>query len=299
MNADLRLSELEALREVATQKSFRAAARRIGVPASSLSHTIASLEARIGARLLNRTTRSVALTVAGAAFLDAIGPHLNGISTALDVLARLQDEPRGQVRINCSAAGAQRILPLVAAFLEAHPDIEVRLASDEKLVDFVAAGFDAAVRMHGAVPRDMVAIPFGGSRSFALVASPAYLERRGTPRVPAELSDHECIRLQFPSGDLHRWQFEAGGDTLRFDPPGRLTVGDAASAIRAALTGFGLAFVPEDLARPALDGGTLVRLMPTWTPPFEGLCLCYPPQRLMSPALRLLISHVRSSRPGH
>ncbi|MDQ0512481.1 LysR family transcriptional regulator [Ancylobacter amanitiformis] len=293
---DLRLSELEALREVAAHRSFRAAARHMGVAASSLSHTIASLEARLGVRLFNRTTRSVALSEAGELFLGQVGPCLSGIATSVEAIARFRDEPSGQVKINSSVAGAQRILPLVKGFLEAHPQITLILTSEDKLVDIVASGFDAGLRLRSAVPRDMVAIPVGGSRSFALVASPDYVARRGSPMVPEQLTGHECIRVQFPSGALHRWSFEADGEESRLDPPGRLIVGDVSTALQAALGGFGLAFIPEDLARPSLGRGDLIRLMEKWTPPFEGLCLFYPPQRFMSPALRAFIDHVRSSR---
>ena len=293
---DLRLSELEALRQVAAHRSFRAAARHMRVAASSLSHTIASLEARLGVRLFNRTTRSVELSEAGEVFLDQIGPSLIGITASIDGIARFRDEPAGQVKINCSAAGAQRILPLVMDFLDTHPQINILLTSEDKLVDIVAAGFDAGLRLHSGVPRDMVAVPVGGSRSFALVASPDYIARRGSPASLEHLAGHECIRVQFPSGAMHRWSFEADGEEIRVDPPGRLTVGDVSSALQAAISGFGLAFIPEDLARPALGRGGLVRLMEEWTPPFEGLCLFYPPQRFMSPALRAFIDHVRSSR---
>lgn len=293
---DLRLSELEALREVAAHRSFRAAARHTGVPVSSLSHTIASLEARLGVRLFNRTTRSVALSEAGEVFLRQIDPCLSGINASVEGIARFRDEPSGQLKINSSAAGAQLILPRIRGFLEAHPHVQIVLASEDKLVDIVASGFDVGLRLRSAVPRDMVAVPVGGSRSFAVVASPEYIARGGIPQSPEELPDHECIRLQFASGAMHRWTFEVNGEDVRIDPAGRLTVGDVSSAIQAAINGFGLAFVPEDLARPSLDNGQLVRLMEQHTSPFEGLCLFYPPQRFMSPALRAFIAHIRSSR---
>jgi DNA-binding transcriptional LysR family regulator len=293
---DLGLAELEALRAVARHRSFRGAARHLDCPPSSLSHVIANLEKRLGARLFNRTTRSVALTDQGASFLASVTPALDAITDAVGALEQAQDQPSGTLRINSSAGASERLLPFVLDFLEAYPRMQVRLVDEGRLIDIVADGFDAGLRLREAVPQDMIAVPVGGPEAFAVVGSPAYLQARGVPRTPDDLRNHACIRVLFPSGALHRWEFEAHGTELRIDPPGRLTLGSDRLALDAALRGAGLAYVTVARAEPHLSSGQLVRVMEDWTPPFDGLCLYYPRLRAPAPGLKAFVELIRQAR---
>lgn len=293
---DLGTCDLEALRAVARHRSFRGAARHLGVAPSSLSHAIANLERRLGARLFNRTTRSVALTDQGATFLARIGPALDEIVKAVGSLERADGELTGTLRIASSPGASERLLPIVLGFLDRHPRMEVRLIDDGRLVDIVADGFDAGLRLREAVPLDMVAVPAGEDEAFAVVGSPEYMAARQAPRSPDDLDAHECIRVLFPSGAPHRWEFEARGSEVRIDPKGRLTLSSDRLALDAALRGAGLAYVTVERARPHIEAGRLVRMLEGWTPPFDGLCLCYPRQRVPAAGLQAFVEHLREAR---
>ncbi|RYE30184.1 MAG: LysR family transcriptional regulator [Hyphomicrobiales bacterium] len=293
---DIGTAELHALRAVARHRSFRGAARQIGCAPSSLSHVVANLEKRLGVRLFNRTTRSVALTDEGAGFLSRVAPALDEIADAIVSLERPDGEPKGVLRINSSTGASERVLPLVLGFLQKHPRMQVRLLDDGRLVDIVAEGFDAGLRIREAVPQDMIAVPLGGPEAFAVVGTPAYMAARGVPLTPDDLRDHECIRVLFPSGTLHRWEFERHGTEVRIDPPGRLTLGSDPLALVAALRGAGLAYVTVARAEAHLASGDLVRAMADWTPPFDGLCLYFPRQRAASPGLAAFVAHLKARR---
>jgi DNA-binding transcriptional LysR family regulator len=297
--ADLTLSELAALGAVATQRSFRAAAAELGLSPSSLSHRVASIERRLGVRLFNRTTRSVAVTEAGEQFLARIQPALHEIAEAVETVNRFRDTPAGLLRLNSSEGGSARILPIVLDFMAANPEMRVDLVTEGRMIDIVAAGFDAGIRLAEAVPQDMVSVPLGIDEAMIVVAAPGYLEARGVPRAPADLFAHECIRARLPSGAILRWEFEHQGEEIRIDPPGRLTIGSPELSQQAALAGAGLAFVSARTAAPDLESGRLRQVLADWTPPFPGLCLYYPRQRLPSAGLRAFVAHFQKARRQH
>jgi DNA-binding transcriptional LysR family regulator len=294
----LALNELNALSAVAAHRSFRAAAAELGVSPSSLSHAVASMERRLGVRLFNRTTRSVSLTEAGESFLTRVQPALREIADAVETVNRFRDTPAGLLRLNASEGGAERVLPIVLDFMAAYPDMRVDMVSEGRMVDIVAAGFDAGLREADSVPQDMVSLPLGSQEEFTVVGTPGYFENRRLPRAPADLFAHECIRARLPSGTIHRWEFERQGEAVRIDPPGRLTLGSPDLSLQAARTGAGLAYVIERSAREDLASGRLTRVLTEWTPPFPGICLYYPRQRLPSAGLRAFIAHFQAARRG-
>ncbi|MBP2297000.1 LysR family transcriptional regulator [Azospirillum rugosum] len=296
---DLSLGDLKALSAVAAHRSFRAAAAELGMSPSALSHAVAGLERRLGVRLFNRTTRSVSLTEAGENFLARVRPAMREIADAVETVNRFRDTPAGLLRLNTSEGGAERVLPIVLDFMATYPDMRVDLVSEGRMVDIVEAGFDAGLRLAEAVPQDMVAVPLNMPEAFAVVAAPECFATRPPPRVPADLFAHDCIRTRMPSGAIHRWEFERQGEEIRIDPPGRLTLGSHELSLRAALAGAGLAYVTERAARADLAAGRLVRVLADWTPPFPGLCLYYPRQRLPSAGLRAFIAHVQRHGQRH
>lgn len=291
------LPELTALAAVATHRSFRAAAAELGVSPSSLSHAVASVERRLGIRLFNRTTRSVSLTEAGEDFLARIRPALRDIAAAVETVNRFRETPTGTLRLNASLGGAERILPTVLSFLDANPDMRVDLGVDGRLVDIVAEGFDAGVRGGGAVPQDMIALSFGQSERYVVVGSPAYFAARGRPETPADLMTHACVRVRMPSGVLLPWDFELRGEEIKIEPPGRLVVGSPELAVQAAAAGAGVAYAIERAMTAELESGRLEPVLEAWTPPFPGVSLYYPRQRLPSAGLAAFIEHFKATRP--
>ena len=294
--AGLTLNELNALASVATHRSFRAAATELGISPSSLSHAIGATERHLGVRLFNRTTRSVSVTEAGETFLARIQPALRDIADAVETARRLGDTPSGLLRLNTSEGAAERILPIVLDFMAAYPDMRVDLTVDGRMVDIVAAGFDAGLRLAEAVPQDMISLPLGLDEAFVVVATPSYFAARGTPGTPADLFGHECIRARLPSGAPMRWEFVHNGEEMRIDPPGRLIVGSSYLSLRAARSGAGVAYVNARSAADDLKSGRLVPALAAWTPPFPGICLYYPRQRLPSAGLRAFIDHFQAAR---
>ncbi|NII10531.1 LysR family transcriptional regulator [Oleiagrimonas sp. C23AA] len=287
------LSELRAFRTAAVTKSFRAAAEQLGVSPSAFSHAIAGLERQLGVRLFNRTTRSVALTEAGRQFLLRIEPALDALGEAVESVNRHRDTPAGVLRINASEGGAQRLMPWVTGFMARYPDMQVELAADGRLVDIVAEGFDAGVRTPDTIAQDMIALPLGLPERYAVVASPGYAAQHGLPDTPQALHQHTCIRVRLPSGVLFPWEFERQGQTIRVDPPSRLRVGAPSLAMDAALAGHGVAYLIErSIARPLADGA-LVSCLEDWSPPFAGVALYYPRQRLQSAGLRAFIDYLK------
>lgn len=293
------LPDLAAFAAVATHRSFRKAAAGLGVSPSALSHVIRGIETRLGVRLLHRTTRSVAVTEAGAALLARIGPALAEIGEAVEATRRFRDEITGTLRINAPHTACRFILlPLVARFLVRHPGVAVEIVPDNALTDMVAEGFDAGIRMGERVAGDMIALPIGGPQRFAVVGSPAYLARNGMPRDPDDLRRHACIRQRFPDGRIFKWEFERDGEAHDLEVEGPLTFGDQDLMVEAASRGIGLAFVFESYAAPALARGEVVRLLEEWCPAFPGFHLYYSGRRHRPSALRAFIDLVREGEPG-
>lgn len=292
--AGLDLDDLDAFAAIARRRSFRRAALERGVSASTLSQTLRDLEARLGVRLLNRTTRSVALTEAGARLLDQLSPALAEIAQALDQVRDAGARPRGRVRINAPEPAVELVLaPLVAPFLAAHPEVELEIISESGFVDIVAAGFDAGVRWGESLAQDMVAVPISGPQRYVLVASPALIAQVGAPERPEELLARPCIRLRFPSGLTPPWEFERDGEAVRIEPRGRLTAGNSRLQLEAAIAGVGFYTTFEGYAAEALADGRLVSLLDDWLPPFPGPLLYFPSRRHVPPALRAFVDFVR------
>src|SRR5580704_12076507 len=282
MAADL--TDLTAFVAVVRSCGFREASRASGSSASSLSEAVRRLETRLGVRLLNRTTRSVAPTEAGAMLLDRLGPALVEVEAALDVVNGFRDRPAGTLRLNVPVSAARLVLPrIVPPFLAAYPDILLDVIADDSFVDMLAAGCDAGIRYDERLEEDMIAIPIGPRKQrFATAASPSYLDRRGRPDHPRDLLDHACVRGRFPSGAMNAWEFERNGEIVKVDPTGPLVVriGAAADlAVDAAVAGTGVIYLFEDWLRPYLDSGALVPVLEPWWQTFSGPFLYYSGRR--------------------
>ena len=288
------LSELTVFVEIARQRSFSAAARNLGVSPSALSHAMRAFEARLGVRLFNRTTRSVALTEAGERLLQRAGPALADLQDAVSEAASSRDRPSGVIRISASeSAGKLLVRHVLPSFLTRYPDIHVEIVVDTRMVDIVADGFDAGIRVLQDVPRDMIAVRFGVDMRFMAVASPEYLRQHPAPQAPHDLVQHRCIRFRFESGALYRWDLERRGKSASIDVDGPMTLGNVNLMIEAALNGIGVAWVPDYLAGEYVASGRLVQLLADWSPSFPGLCLYYPANRHPPAALQLFAVAVR------
>ncbi|MGQ3297299.1 LysR substrate-binding domain-containing protein [Reyranella sp.] len=290
----LLLNELDAVVAIARAGSFRAAAQGLGMSTTGLSNAVAKLEARVGVRLFNRTTRSVSLTDAGRAFVEQVSPALRDIHGALDTARSRQATPSGTLRINAFAAGAREIIsPLVLEFLRRHREVHVDLVTEGRLVDIVADGFDLGLRRADLVPADMIAVPLGRPQRHAVVASPAYFKQHGKPRVPTDLARHPCIRTRLPNGAMFRWHFEKRGETVQIDVTGPITLDEASLARATVLEGLGVGYFLEQDVRDDIEDGRLVRILDDWTPPIADLCLYYPGRRNPSAALKAFIALAR------
>jgi DNA-binding transcriptional LysR family regulator len=266
----------------------------MGVSRSALSHAIIGLEAKLDVRLLNRTTRSVSLTQAGARLLARIEPVLQDLDQAIDTLSEDRGTPSGILRINANKSGARILLSaVVPRFLDLYPDVELDLVSEGRLVDIVEHGFDAGVRLLEAVPKDMVAVQFGGDVRFVAVAAPSYLDGKPRPNTPDDLNAHCCIRQRLPSGKRYRWEFSKQQAEVAIDVPGNLTLDDNDLLVQAAADGRGIAYMPENFARPFLECRRLVTVLDDWCPPAPGLALYYPRSRHMPSPLRAFIDLLR------
>lgn len=288
------LSELEAVAAVAREESFRRAAQSLGMSTTALSNAVAKLEANLGARLFNRTTRSVSPTDAGRAFIEQVNPALRDIQDAMEGVRSQQQTPSGTIRINTFASGAREILsPLVLEFLRRYPDVHVDLVTEGRLVDIVADGFDLGLRRADLVPADMVAVPVGRPQSYAVVGSPAYFKKHGKPHAPSDLGKHKCIRARLPNGVLLRWYFEKRGQVVQVDVSGPLTLDEASLSRAAALEGMGIGFFLEQDVREDIAAGRLERALKDWTLPLGDLCLYYPSRRHPSAALKAFVGLAR------
>ena len=289
------VSDLLAFLAVARERSFTKAAAKMGVSQSALSHTIRGLEARLGVRLLARTTRSVSPTQAGERLVASVGTRFEEIEAELDALGDLRDKPAGVIRITAGEHAVDSILmPALAKFLPRYPDIQVELTVDHGLVDIVAQRYDAGVRFGEQVAKDMIAVRIGPDVRMAVVGSPSYFGNRSAPKRPQELTEHSCINFRQPTaGGLYAWEFEKGSRELKVRVEGQLVFNGTTQILEAAIAGLGMAYLPEDLALPHLAGGRLRRVLEDWCPPYARYHLYYPSRRQSSPAFALLVDALR------
>ncbi len=288
-------NDLIAFLAVARERSFTRAAAKLGVSQSALSHAISGLEARLGLRLLTRTTRSVSPTEAGERLLLTVGHRFEEIEAELEALSELREKPAGTIRITAIDYVADTILwPKLAKFLPEYPDIKVEITVDYGLNDIVAQRYDAGVRSGEQVAKDMIAVRIGPDMRMAVVGAPSYFAKRSPPKKPQDLTDHNCINLRLPTyGGLYAWEFEKGGRELKVRVEGQLVLNGTMQMLNAALAGFGLAYVPEDLAQPHLAKGLLKRVLEDWCPTYSGYHLYYPSRRQPSAAFALLVDALR------
>ncbi|KSV65654.1 LysR family transcriptional regulator [Sinorhizobium sp. GW3] len=288
------LKELEAVIAIARRGTFRAAAIDLGMSTTALSHTIGRLEAELGVRLFNRTTRSVSLTDAGRLFVQQVAPSLQDLYAALDSVRAQRETPSGTIRINAAPFAARAIIsPLVLEFLRRYPDMNVDIVTEGKMVDIVKDGFDLGVRVAGLVPSDMIAVSLGRPQRHAVVGSLEYFERHGKPVVPPDLLSHRCIRVRLPDGSLFRWRFEKDGEQVQIDARGPISLDEASLTRTAVLESAGIAYIFEQDIFPDIEAGRVVRVLEDWTPPYPGLCLYYPGRRHLSAGVRAFLELAR------
>jgi DNA-binding transcriptional LysR family regulator len=294
------LGDLNAFVAVARAGGFRDGARATGASASGLSEMVRRLEARLGVRLLHRTTRSVVPTEAGERLLERLGPALTEVEEALDVVNGFRDRPAGSLRLNVPVSAARLVLSsIVPPFLAAYPDIRLEVIAEDGFVDVLAAGCHAGIRYDDRLEQDMIAVPIGPRvQRFATAASPAYLDHHGRPEHPRELLGHACLRSRFSSGAMTPWEFERDGEVVRLDPTGPLIVragGATDLAVDAAIAGTGIIYLFEDWLRPYLNSGALEPVLEPWWQRFPGLFLYYPGRRLVPAPLRAFIDFIKAS----
>jgi DNA-binding transcriptional LysR family regulator len=289
------LDDLLAFVAVGRERSFTRAAAKLGVSQSALSHTMRELEARLGVRLLTRTTRSVSPTAAGERLLQTVGPRVEEIEAELAAVRELRDRPAGTIRITATEYAADAILlPKLAKLLRDYPDIKVEITIDYGLTDIVAQRYDAGVRSGEQVAKDMIAVRIGPDMRMAVVGAPSYFKGRPQPKKPQDLLAHNCIALRLPThGALYAWEFEKGGRELKVRTEGQFTCNTTAQMLNAALAGLGLAYVPEGLAQPHLAKRRLRRVLEDWCLPYSGYHLFYPSRRQSSAAFSLLVEALR------
>jgi len=298
MKADL--ADLNAFLAVAQARGFRDAARTVGSSASTLSEAVRRLEARLGVRLLHRTTRSVVPTEAGTRLIERLAPALGEVEAALDVVNLFRDRPAGMLKLNVPVSAARLVLPaILPGFLTAYPDIQVEIVAEDGFVDMVASGCDAGIRYDERLEQDMIAVPIGPRvQRFATAAAPAYLDARGRPDHPRDLLDHACLRGRFRSGALTSpWEFERDGEIIRIEPQGPLIAGVAGAVellVDVAVAGGGIIYLFEDWLSPALGSGALEPVLPDWWQSFSGPFLYYSGRRLVPPPLRAFLDFIRT-----
>jgi DNA-binding transcriptional LysR family regulator len=289
------LADLLAFLVLGQERSFTRAAARLGVSQSALSHTIRGLEERLGVRLLARTTRSVAPTEAGERLLLTIGPRFDEIEAELVAVRELRENPAGTIRITATDYAADTILwPKLVKLLREYPDINVEIVIDYGLTDIVAQRFDAGVRSGEQVAKDMIAVRIGPDMRMAVVGAPSYFGGRPEPKRPQDLVAYNCINLRLPThGGLYTWEFVKDGRELKVHVEGQLVFNGTFQMLNAALAGFGLAYIPEDIAQPHIAAGRLRRVLEDWCPPYTGYHLYYPSRRQASAAFTLLVDALR------
>ena len=289
------LNDLVAFMVVAREGSFTKAASQLGVSQSALSHALRSLEERLGIRLLARSTRSVSPTEAGEKLLTTLAPRFEEIEGALTSLGDWRGNPTGTVRISCSKHSATYLIwPKIRTILHKYPDLHVEISADNRLTDIVADRFDIGVRLGESLPKDMIGVPLSPSLRMAVVASPEYFAKYGKPTAPQQLGEHNCINMRLPTyGGFYAWEFAKNGVEQVVRTSGQLAFNDSMHIVQAAIEGFGLCYVPEDMVNDALDSGALERVLTDWSPTFEGYSLYYPNRRNHSTAFSIVIEALR------
>ncbi len=293
------LNDLQAFMVVARERSFTRAAAQIGVSRSALSHAMLALEARLGVRLLTRTTRSVSVTDAGARLLHTLAPRLQDIEREIESLSAMRDKPAGTVRITTHDHAIATVLwPRLMPLLKQYPDIEVEFSVDYGFTDIAADRFDAGVRVGNRVAKDMVAVPIAPALRMAVAASPEYLAGKPVPKKPEDLTSHRCVNLRLPThGGLYAWDFEKGKKQVSVRVQGQTVFNNTFLMLRAALDGMGFAYVPYDIMELHIHEGRLVPVLQDWWPTFPGYHLYYAHRRQLSPALALVIEALRYRAP--
>lgn len=287
-------ADLASFLAIARHKSFRRAADELGCTPSALSHALRGIEERLDLRLVNRTTRSVALTEAGERLFERVSPAFRDIDDALDDLNNFRGQPMGTLRFNAPRGAVELVLlPAVTRFMAQQPGVKVEIVADSALVDMVAEGCDAGIRFGETIAQDMVAVPIGGRQRTAIVASPAFFEKHAKPVTPEQLKEIPCIRFRFASGRLYHWEFERGGVELNIEVDGPMTLNDHDLTIRAALDGIGVTFAFEEQVADLIAAGKLVRVLEDWCPYYSGFYLYYPSRRRAPAPLRAFIDFIR------
>jgi DNA-binding transcriptional LysR family regulator len=295
--SDFDLRDLDAFVAVARTRNFRRAALEQRVSVSSLSQRLRDMEERLGVRLMNRTTRSVALTEAGELLLARVGPAMLQVSGALEDVRGLRAVPSGRLRINAPPPAIDLVLaPMVGPFIEAYPQIDLEIIGESSFVDIVAQGFDAGVRYGEHLAQDMIAVSLGPPQRYAVVASPDYVARHGKPKHPKDLLDHGCIRIRFGRGALLDFEFEKAGKAVKVSPPAKLIANYPGLAQRAARDGVGYWVTFEDYVREGIKSGALISVLDDWCTPFPGPFLYYPSRRQPPPALAAFVAFVAQWR---
>lgn len=292
------LDGIEAFLRVAERRSFSAAAADLGVSPSAISQTVKALEARVGAPLFMRTTRSVGLTQAGEMFLERAAPAYSGLGDAYEAARNLGNRPAGRLRINLMRGAVQPLFePIIAGFCEAYPDIELEIYADDALSDLSAGGFDAGVRMGESLDADVIAVRLSGPFRFVAAASPAYFDRYGRPETPEDLRDHRCIRFRMVSGALMPWTFEKGNREFDVSVTGPVIVNDWTASMVAMRSGVAMSMMPEPMAKELVAAGELELALTDYASSTSGLFLYYPSRKQVMPKLRAFIDFVRDHLP--
>lgn len=295
-------NDLLAFMAVARARSFTKAAGQLGISQSALSHTLRTLEERLGVRLLTRTTRSVSTTEAGERLLQSLGPLMDEISEKLADLSEFRDRPAGTIRINAAEHAAKKILwPKLQKFLPGYPDIKVEICVEYGMIDIVAQQFDMGVRLGDQVAKDMIAVRIAPDMRMAVVATPDYFANNPPPNTPRELTNHNCINMRLrTSGGLYAWEFEKDGQALNVRVDGQLVFNGAMPIVTAVLAGMGVAYIPDDLVQEHIDSGELIQVLEDWCPTFPGYHIYYPSRKQSSPAFKLLVEALRyNEHPIH
>ncbi|MGV8918828.1 MAG: LysR family transcriptional regulator [Pseudomonas sp.] len=283
---------------IARHQSFSRAGLEVGISPSALSHAMKGLEARLGVRLLNRTTRSVTLTAAGEELQGLISNPVNDIGQALEKLNRLRDEPAGRIRLNVLSDGAELLLgPVLPVFVDRYPGIEIDLTVTNKMIDVIGDGNDAGIRFGGTVPEDMIAQRLSPDVRWSVVGTPQYLERFGIPDHPGDLKHHRCLRIRLGNARLYYWQFAKDGEALEINAPGAITIDETRVGVALATRGAGLMYVPEAVIAPQIANGTLQAVLQDWMHIDPGFHIYYSSSRQLPVGLRLLIELIRELKP--